>query len=210
MSAKFITIEGTEGAGKSTNLDFVCRYLRERGIAYCVTREPGGTPVAEKIRDILLAEHTEPIVPLSELLLIFAARAQHIERVIQPALARGEWVISDRFTDATYAYQGAGRELGVARVELLEDFVQQSLRPDLTIFLDVPLATGMARIAGRGELDRFEKEPGSFFERVRTAYLNRIAQYPSRYAHIDASCELPEVQRQIAVALDTVGQALSK
>ena len=204
MNAKFITIEGTEGAGKSTNIEFVCRYLKQNEISYCVTREPGGTPVAEKIREILLANHAEPIVPLSELLLIFAARAQHIERVIKPALARGEWVISDRFTDATYAYQGAGRDLGVSRVEVLEDFVQGSMRPDLTLFLDVPLQTGMARIIKRGQLDRFEKEPKKFFERVRSAYLQRIAEHPQRYVHIDAAQAISGGQKDIQGALEVL------
>ena len=169
-----------------------------------MTREPGGTPVAEKIREILLAEHSEPIVPLAELLLVFAARAQHIEQVIKPALARGEWVISDRFTDATYAYQGAGRDLGVAKVELLEQFVQGSMRPDLTVFLDVPLETGLARITQRGQLDRFEKEPTLFFERVRSAYLHRIAESPARYAHVDAGQTIAEVQQDIGLALHTL------
>lgn len=202
--AKFITLEGTEGAGKSTNLAFICQYLEGKGTPYKVTREPGGTPVAEKIRQLLLAKHEEPIEPVSELLLIFAARAQHIERVIKPALANGEWVISDRFTDATYAYQGAGRGLGGSNVELLEDFVQGELRPDKTIILDVPLELGLQRIRQRGELDRFEQESQDFFQRVRSAYQQRAARDAQRYECIDASAPLQDVQRVISSVLDSL------
>ncbi|MBT8138924.1 MAG: dTMP kinase [Gammaproteobacteria bacterium] len=197
---KFITLEGMEGAGKSTNLAYLCSMLDAQGLVYTVTREPGGTPLAEEIRRLLLAPREEKMVPLCELLLVFAARAQHIEAVILPALKRGEWVISDRFTDATFAYQGAGRELGTARVNELEQFVQGELRPDLTLFLDVPLDIGMQRVAKRGELDRFEREQSEFFQRVRAAYLARIEADPERFIHIDASRELSIVQSEIAKA----------
>lgn len=199
---KFITVEGLEGAGKSTNLAYVCSELARRDIAHVVTREPGGTPLAEEIRRLLLAPRDEAMAPLCELLLVFAARAQHIAEVIKPALARGEWVVSDRFTDATFAYQGAGRELGTSRVAELEQFVQGDLRPDLTLFLDVPLKTGLQRVARRGELDRFEREKEAFFERVRGAYLQRIASEPERFRHIDAGRGLADVQAEIGIALE--------
>lgn len=202
MTAKFITIEGTEGAGKSTNIKFICTYLDAKGISYCLTREPGGTVIAEKIRELLLNKYTEPLVPIAELLLIFAARAQHLEQVIKPALKRNEWVISDRFTDATYAYQGAGRQLGVEKVELLEQFVQGELRPDKTLILDVPLEVGMERVSQRGELDRFEQESTSFFTRVRDAYLERASSNPGCYDVINASQPLENVQSDIARVLD--------
>lgn len=200
--AKFITLEGMEGAGKSTNLKFVCEWFEVQGIEYHVTREPGGTPVAEKVRELLLADHSEPINPLAELLLMFAARAQHIESVIKPMLEKGIWVLSDRFTDATYAYQGAGRQLGVEKVELLEQFVQKGLRPDLTIILDIPVDVSVERITRRGDLDRFEKEDRPFFERVREAYLMRAQSVPDRYRLIDATRSLPEVKQALEVVLN--------
>lgn len=200
--AKFITLEGTEGAGKSTNLQYMCEWFDKAGIAYRVTREPGGTEIAEKIRGLLLEHHSEKLSPMAELLLIFAARAQHIEQLIKPTLASGCWVISDRFTDATYAYQGAGRSLGEEKIELLENFVQASLRPDKTIILDVSVEVGMQRISQRGELDRFEKEPVAFFERVRRAYQYRAAEHPERYAVVDASKPLANVQQDISKVLE--------
>jgi dTMP kinase len=199
--AKFITIEGMEGAGKSTNLDYACDFFAQRNINFVVTREPGGTEVAELIRDLLLAHHNEAIAPLTELLLIFAARAQHLETVIKPALASGQWVISDRFTDATYAYQGQGRLLGGDKVELLEQFVQQDLRPDLTIILDVPVELSAQRVRQRGELDRFETESEVFFQRVRDAYHQRVSTDVNRYALIDASRPLVDVQTDILAVL---------
>ncbi len=197
-SGRFITLEGMEGAGKSTNLEYLCTLLERRGLGYIVTREPGGTEVAEAIREVLLTRHAEPIVAMSELLLVFAARAQHLERVIIPALQQGQWVICDRFTDATYAYQGFGREMGGEQVERLEQWVQGSLRPDLTLVLDVPVALSVERISSRAQLDRFEAEPAAFFERVRDGYLARIAADAARYRLIDASRPLAEVQREIA------------
>ncbi len=199
---KFITLEGMEGAGKSTNLLYICEFFDQRKIKYTVTREPGGTEVAELIRELLLTTHSEPIVPMSELLLIFASRAQHIEQVIKPALERGEWVISDRFTDATYAYQGEGRQLGGDKVELLEDLVQQGLRPDMTIILDVPVELSAKRVRSRGDLDRFEQESEDFFGRVRNAYHQRAARDPQRYRVIDASRALPDVQISLQQVLE--------
>lgn len=203
-SAKFITLEGMEGAGKSTNLAYICEFFDRQEIKYRVTREPGGTEVAEKIREVLLCHHDEPLHPMCELLLIFAARAQHIEQVIKPALANGEWVLSDRFTDATYAYQGEGRQLGGDKVELLEQFVQGDLKPDLTIILDVPVELSAERVRSRGELDRFEVEQAAFFQRVRDAYHQRAASNANRYRLIDASQTLPEVQADLQIVLDNV------
>ena len=203
-SGKFIAIEGTEGVGKSTNLAFVRDWLEARGIDVLVTREPGGTPLAEEIRALLLANRDEAVAPTAELLLIFAARAQHLAEVIRPALDRGVWVLSDRFTDATYAYQGGGRGLDKALIAELEARVQSDLRPDLTLILDIDPAQGLARAAERGELDRFEQESIDFFNRVRQAYSERASQAPSRYALIDAGQPLEEVQ----AALEHVLQAL--
>lgn len=203
-SAKFITLEGMEGAGKSTNLAYICEYFDQQKIKYRVTREPGGTEVAEKIRDVLLNHYDEPLHPMCELLLIFAARAQHLEQVIKPALANGEWVLSDRFTDATYAYQGEGRQLGGEKVELLERFVQAELKPDLTIILDVPVELSAQRVRQRGELDRFEVEQSAFFQRVRDAYHQRVASDENRYRLIDASQTLPNVQADLQIVLDNL------
>ncbi|MDG2471912.1 MAG: dTMP kinase [Pseudomonadales bacterium] len=202
-SVKFITIEGMEGAGKSTNLSYVIDFFQQRGIDFAATREPGGTEISEKIRHLLLEHHTETLAPLAELMLIFAARAQHIDKVIKPALDAGQWVICDRFTDATYAYQGEGRQLGGKKVELLERFVQQELQPDLTIILDVPVALSAARVEQRGgELDRFEVEDSDFFQRVRDAYHQRADAVPERYALIDASQPLLKVQAELLGILE--------
>lgn len=198
---KFITIEGTEGVGKSTNLAYVQQWLEERGREVVVTREPGGTPLAEELRNLLLAPREEPVDATAELLLIFAARAQHIAQVIQPALARGAWVLSDRFTDATYAYQGGGRGLDKAVIGELEQLVQGELRPHLTLILDIDPAQGLARAAERGELDRFEQEDIAFFERVRQAYRERACLAPERYAMVDASQALAQVQTEIGEVL---------
>lgn len=200
----FITLEGGEGVGKSTNLRFIEALLAERQIETVVTREPGGTELAENIRHLLLAKHHESLTPEAELLLMFAARSQHIHHKILPALQRGCWVICDRFTDATYAYQGGGRNLNVQTISWLEQTVQGDLRPDLTLLLDAPVETGMLRARNRGLLDRFESERRDFFERVRQAYLHRASLFPDRYAIIDASLPLPEVQRQIRMAIDAL------
>lgn len=199
---KFITIEGTEGVGKSTNIQFVQQYLAARNISLVTTREPGGTPLAEQIRDILLQNRDEKMDEATELLLVFAARSQHIQQVILPALNSGQWVLCDRFTDATYAYQGGGRGLDKALIELLEQQIQQSLQPDLTLLLDIDVEQGLARAGQRGELDRFENEQISFFEKVRTAYLQRAAANPQRYAVIDAGRGLDEVQDSIKNTLN--------
>jgi len=197
VSGLFITLEGPEGAGKSTNRDYIAARLREVGKDVQLTREPGGTPLAERIRELLLAPSDEPMAVDTELLLMFAARAQHIERVIRPALARGAVVLCDRFTDATYAYQGGGRGVPVARIAELEAFVQGGLRPDLTLVFDLPVEVGLARAAARGRLDRFEQEERGFFEAVRQAYLDRAAADPLRYQVIDASLPLTEVQARL-------------
>ena len=194
---KFLTIEGTEGVGKSTNLAFVADWLRGRGIEVIVTREPGGTPLAEEIRSLLLSKREERFDETAELLLVFAARAQHVAQVIKPALARGAWVLSDRFTDATFAYQGGGRGLSKATIEQLEQLVQGDLRPDLTLILDIDVELGLNRARQRGELDRFESEAVVFFERVRAAYRQRAESAPNRYALVDAGKTLNEVQTEI-------------
>lgn len=204
---KFITIEGTEGVGKSTNLAFVLQWLEAQGLEVVVTREPGGTPLAEEIRSLLLAKRAEPVDETAELLLVFAARAQHLQAVIKPALARGAWVLCDRFTDATYAYQGGGRGLSLDTIAQLEQLVQGDLRPDLTLILDIDVALGLERASARGELDRFESETLAFFERVRAAYQTRSAAAPGRYAIVDAGQLLDQVQADIARVLQQlVGQ----
>jgi dTMP kinase len=199
---KFITIEGSEGVGKSTNLAFVHQWLESKGLEVVVTREPGGTPLAEEIRKLLLARREELVDPTAELLLVFAARAQHLHRVIQPALARGAWVLCDRFTDATYAYQGGGRGLSLDTIARLEQMVQGDLHPDLTLILDIDVSLGLQRASARGQLDRFESETLAFFERVRSAYLARASAAPNRYAVIDASHPLDQVQADIARVLE--------
>ncbi|MGC8099775.1 dTMP kinase [Metapseudomonas otitidis] len=194
MNGLFITLEGPEGAGKSTNRDFIASRLRERGVEVLLTREPGGTPLAERIRELLLAPSDESMAVDTELLLMFAARAQHLDRVIRPALEAGQVVLCDRFTDATYAYQGGGRGVSMARIAELERFVQGSLRPDLTLVFDLPVEVGLQRAAARGRLDRFEQEDRSFFDAVRQTYLERAAQAPERYRVIDAAKPLADVQ----------------
>ncbi|WP_374288440.1 dTMP kinase [Pseudomonas fluvialis] len=197
MNGLFITLEGPEGAGKSTNRDYLAMCLRAAGIEVLLTREPGGTPLAERIRELLLAPSDEPMAADTELLLVFAARAQHLAKVIRPALARGCVVLCDRFTDATYAYQGGGRGLSQQRIAELERFVQGDLRPDLTLLFDLPVEQGLARAAARGRLDRFEQEQRSFFEAVRQTYLQRAALAPQRYRLLDASQSLQQVQAAI-------------
>lgn len=204
MSGKFITLEGAEGVGKSTNLSFVREILTDCGCDVVLTREPGGTPLAEQLRTLLLAPRDEKVDPVAELLLVFAARAQHIARVILPALERGRWVVSDRFTDATYAYQGYGRGLDVALIEKIEKLVQARLQPDVTIYLDVDVAVGMKRVTQRGKPDRFEDEEIAFFERVRRGYLARAKQYPERFITINAGRDLVSVQADIKAALTRI------
>lgn len=201
MTGVFITVEGIEGVGKTTNMAFVQNFLQSYGVNLTVTREPGGTPLAEKIRALLLDHSDEVLNEDAELLLVFAARAQHLNQLIKPALTEGRWVLSDRFTDATYAYQGGGRGLSFDMIAQLEQSVQGTLRPDLTLLLDVPVDVGLARAGQRGELDRFEREKQAFFEKVRDTYLARAAAEPERFATIDASQPLVQVQADIAAAL---------
>ena len=206
---RFVTVEGTEGVGKTTNIGFIREWLDQQGIEYVATREPGGTPLAEQIRGLLLETRDEPVDETAELLLVFAARAQHLAQVIQPALAQGKWVLCDRFTDATYAYQGGGRQMDVALIAALEQQVQQSLRPDAVILLDIPVEQGLARARARGDLDRFEQEDLVFFERVRQAYLDRAAREPY-YRVVDASQSLQQVQAQLLRILTQLQQTMSE
>lgn len=197
----FITIEGGEGVGKSTNIEFIKTTLEARGIQCIVTREPGGTPLAEEIREVLIKNREEQVVTETELLLMFAARAQHLHQKILPALDTGTWVISDRFTDATYAYQSGGRGVPRDKVALLENFVQGDVRPDLTLLLDAPIEVGMARAKSRGKLDRFEEEAAEFFNNVRENYLSRAKAEPNRFKIIDATQPLEQVQSDISQVL---------
>ena len=203
----FLTLEGAEGVGKSTNIEYITQYLERRGIEYVLTREPGGTALAEEIRDLLLAVHEEPMSELTELLLVFAARAQHLDKVIQPALSKGKWVVCDRFTDATFAYQGAGRGLSAETIDQLQLLVQGELRPDLTLILDLDPEIGLARAGNRGELDRFELEQQSFFRHVRQGYLDIAQAEPERCKVIDASKPLTDVKLDLLAALE---QGLSR
>jgi dTMP kinase len=204
-SAKFITIEGIEGAGKSTAIKFIQDYLQAEGKNVLVTREPGGTPVAEEIRHLVLNPHAKEVIdPKAELLLMFAGRAQHLARLILPELAAGKWVLCDRFVDATYAYQNAGRGLDAKWITLLEEFVVGSLRPTLTILLDLDPALGLARSRRRGPQDRFEKEKVDFFERVRRSYLERAEQDPDRFRVLDAAQPLARVQEQLQQVLESL------
>lgn len=199
VRGKFITLEGSEGVGKTTNLEFIYRYLESAGIDSVQTREPGGTPLAEELREILLAVREETMSAQAELLMMFAARSQHLDQVIEPHLAAGRWVICDRFTDATYAYQGGGRGVDDEQIAALEALVHGDLQPDLTLYLDLAPEIALQRIAQR-QADRFELEQRAFFERVRASYLNRAERY-KRFAVIDASVTLPEVQNSIAEVL---------
>lgn len=196
LRGQFITFEGTEGVGKSTQIRTAAETLESLGVDFVVTREPGGTPMAEAIRELLLAPRDEPVNDLTELLLMFAARAQHLHTYILPALERGQWVLCDRFTDATFAYQGGGRGVPRERIELLESFVQGEIRPDHIILLDAPVEIGMSRARQRGELDRFELEAISFFQRIRDTYLER-ADGDSRYSIVDASASLEQVSARV-------------
>jgi dTMP kinase len=203
----FLTLEGAEGVGKSTNIEFITQYLEQRGIDYVLTREPGGTQLGERIRELLLAVHEESMSELTELLLVFAARAQHLDKIIEPALAAGKWVVCDRFTDATFAYQGAGRGLSMETIGELESMVQGELRPDLTLILDLDPEIGMQRASNRGELDRFEREQMSFFRHVRQGYLDIAQAEPERCTVIDAAKSLEDVKLDLLAALE---QGLSK
>ncbi|MCB1745658.1 MAG: dTMP kinase [Gammaproteobacteria bacterium] len=201
-SAHFITFEGIEGVGKTTAVSHVVARLRAQGHPVVATREPGGTPLGERIRDLLLDPGTTDMVPVTELLLMFAARAQHVGEVIDPALARGDWVVCDRFTDATYAYQGGGRGLDSTLIAQAEAMVHPTLQPHLTLLLDAPVTLALGRARARGAADRFERERVEFFERVRVQYLERARRFPRRFAVIDATRPLAEVQSSIDAALE--------
>lgn len=205
---KFIVVEGMEGCGKTTNMQFIQTYLAAHQIPLVVTREPGGTPLAEEIRTLLLVNRDENVSEEAELLLMFAARAQHLAQKIKPALSDNQWVLCDRFTDATYAYQGGGRQLSQQTIAALETLVQKELRPDLIIILDVPVEKGLERAAQRGNLDRFEQEQKDFFERVRDVYLKRAQKHPNRYKIVDASLPIEEVQKNIQQVLNQFIQGI--
>lgn len=199
--AQFITLDGIDGSGKTTQLNVVRDWFAARQMPVVFTREPGGTPLGEKLRELLLDPQTRVSLH-TETLLMFAARRQHLEDVVLPTLAQGVHVVSDRFTDATFAYQGGGRGLPTAEVEVLENWVQGSLRPDLTILLDVPLEVSVARIEGSRDKDRFEREDSDFFARVRAAYLQRAAQSPQRYEIINSHRDKAEVKQDIEAVLN--------
>lgn len=197
----FISLEGGEGAGKSTQNRRIVEWLKEQGKSVVETREPGGTEVSEEIRRVLLDTRNAGLNATAELLLMFAARSQLVEEVIRPALSAGKVIVCDRFADASYAYQGGGRELGAETVAVVEKIVLKDLQPDLTLLFDIPVELGMARVAGRGEADRFEVEATEFFERVRQAYLERAAANPQRFSIIDASEDVEQVWSQVRKAL---------
>lgn len=210
MRGRFITFEGGEGAGKSTQIARAADWLRTRGVEVVLTREPGGTPRAERLRAILLERDAEPMPQSCELLLMFAARATHLENLVRPAVGRGAWVLCDRFTDATYAYQGGGRGLPRTQIDALADIVHGDLWPDLTVLLDLPVAVGLARASHRNGADgpdRFESEQQAFFERVRATYLERARAEPTRFRVIDASHAIDEVTRGIEGALTPLLEA---
>ncbi len=198
---KFITVEGGEGAGKSSNLSYIQSLLEEAGIEVLFTREPGGTELGEEIRELLLGHKHTGMADDTELLMMFASRAEHLNRIIIPALEAGTWVLCDRFTDATYAYQGGGRNISFDRIAMLENWVQGKLRPDVTLLLDLPVETGLERARNRSEPDRFESEKIEFFESVRNAYLQIAKNEPERVKVIDASKSLDEVQAQIKAVI---------
>ena len=206
MSGRFITVEGGEGAGKTTQLAFMRDYLEQAGCRVVVTREPGGTMLGEDIRHLLLGHRHNGMTLAAETLLMFAARAEHLDKVIRPALAEDCWVLCDRFTDATYAYQGGGRGLPLERIAVLEDWAQGELRPDWTLLFDLPVTVGLARAGKRSAADRFEQEDVAFFARVRAIYLDRAARHPDRYRVIDADRPVDvvraEVQRWLADRLE--------
>ena len=196
---KFITFEGIDGAGKSTHIQFVGDLIKARGVELVSSREPGGTPLGEKLRELWLHEamHVE-----TETLLVFASRREHIAQVIQPALERGAWVISDRFTDASFAYQGGGRGLSREKLEILAHWVHPQLEPDLTILFDVPLEVARARLDATRELDRFEREKADFFNATRNEYLRRAAEFPQRFRVIDSTRSILDIQRELADIVD--------
>lgn len=200
----FITLEGGEGAGKSTSLAYLKNELEQSGLDVLVTREPGGTELGERVRDILLHAHDLHITSNTELLLMFAVRAQHLETVIEPAMAQGKIVLCDRFTDATYAYQGAGRGLSDDRIAAIEQWVQRGKQPDFTLLFDLPVEMGLQRAVQRSGPDRFEQEEKEFFEKVRAKYLERAKNDPKRFRKIDASLTIPEVEKQLEKIISEV------
>ncbi|WP_024328803.1 dTMP kinase [Thioalkalivibrio sp. ALR17-21] len=205
MTGRFLTLEGIEGAGKTTQMETLVEALEAAGHRVCATREPGGTGLGERLRGLLLDPDLPEMIPEAELLLMFAARAQHLAEVIRPALDAGQWVVSDRFTDASFAYQGGGRGLGDTRVAALEDWVQGDLRPDLVILLDIDPATGLQRAVQRGRRDRIEREAMDFFERARAAYRRRADAEPQRYLMVDASADAATVGQRMLDGLRSRG-----
>ena len=201
MTAKFITLEGMDGAGKSTHIPSIIEMLKARGHEVVSTREPGGTPLGERLRELLLHEamHAE-----TETLLMFAARREHIANVIAPALERGAYVLSDRFTDATFAYQSGAKGVSANKVEILEQWVQEDLQPDMTLLFDVPVEVSIARLAGARSPDKFERESADFFTRIRNAYLERASKNPQRFRVIDASKSLEEVAKSVKDIIATI------
>lgn len=202
MRGKFITLEGIDGAGKSTHHAWLVDFLQQRGKSLVATREPGGTPLGEKLRALLLGD---PMHLETEALLMFAARREHLDKVILPALERGDWVVSDRFTDASFAYQGGGRGLDRAKLEVLENWVHGNLQPDLTFLFDAPTEVARTRLTGTGNtLDRFEQEQQAFFERVRQAYLDRAANYPNRIVRVDATQSIETIRKLLELTVLTL------
>lgn len=201
---KFITLEGIDGAGKSTHMGWLRSYLEGKGVRVTLTREPGGTPLGEQLRALLLDRHTQAMHPETEALLMFAARREHLDKVIRPALQRGEWVICDRFTDASFAYQGGGRGVSSEKLSRLEQCVQDGLQPDLTFYLDVPVEVARQRLDGARQADRFEREQEDFFQRVRVAYLARAAQSPQRIRVIDGRQSIADIKNELEKELLTI------
>lgn len=209
MRGKFISLEGSDASGKSTNIQVIADFLKAQHIPFVLTHEPGGTPLAEALRTFLLNMHDEKIASKTELLLMFAARAQHIDQLIEPTLASGKWIICSRFTDSTFAYQGGGRGVAEADICLLEKLVQGTLQPDLTLLLDLPVEIAMQRANKRGQLlDRIEHEDQDFFERIRSAYLKRAAEFPQRIRVIDASQTIEKVQNEIINLIAALDQSI--
>lgn len=197
MKARFVTLDGVEGAGKSTQLEPLAEWLRGRGVDVLTTREPGGSRLGESIRELLLTPSPDPMAADTETLLMFAARSEHLRQLIRPALAAGRWVLCDRFTEATYAYQGGGRGIETSRIRVLEQWLQGELRPDMVLLLDLPEQVGLERARRRGRVDRFEGEKREFFRRVRADYLRQAHDAPQRFRVVDASGQVDEVQRAL-------------
>ncbi len=204
---KFITVEGVEGVGKSTNISTIQTTLLAHAVPFILTREPGGSPLSEKVRLLLLDRKDTDMTPMAELLLVLAARVQHVDTVIRPALARGDWVVCDRFSDSTYAYQGGGRGIDPSVIQRLETETLRAFRPDLTILLDLPPQQGLARARERGDVDRFEAEDATFFDRVRRAFLDRAAAEEDRFRIVDASADLESVNRAVRQIVEALMSA---